>query len=155
MLVIALITGYLFLSQQMENSENYSKTQMEDAVKENQVLGIKIYPNKEYPTGRVRVELTDGSQKHFYVTDVREVEEYLEYHGIYPEIADVPQESIFSSIFPMLITCGLVIFLFVFMNRQMAGSGSNSKMMNFGKSRARLSTEEDKKINFSYVAGLQ
>ena len=154
-LVIALITGYLFLSQQMENSENYSKTQMEDAVKENQVLGIKIYPNKEYPTGRVRVELTDGSQKHFYVTDVREVEEYLEYHGIYPEIADVPQESIFSSIFPMLITCGLVIFLFVFMNRQMAGSGSNSKMMNFGKSRARLSTEEDKKINFSYVAGLQ
>ena len=55
----------------------------------------------------------------------------------------------------MLITCGLVIFLFVFMNRQMAGSGSNSKMMNFGKSRARLSTEEDKKINFSYVAGLQ
>ena len=154
-LVIALIAGYLFLSQQMENSENYSKAQMENAVKEDRVLGVKIYPNKEYPTGRVRVELMDGSQKYFYATDVTEVEEYLEVHGVYPEIADVPQESIFSSIFPVLLTCGLVIFLFIFMNRQMAGSNSNSKMMNFGKSRARLSTEEDKKINFSHVAGLQ
>ncbi len=154
-LIVAMVAGYLFLSQQMENSEGYSKTQMEEAVKEDEVLDVRIYPNKEYPTGRVRVQLRNGDQKHFYVTDVKEVETYLEANGITPEIADVPQESIFSSIFPVLVTCGLVFFLFVFMNRQMAGNGSNTKMMNFGKSRARMSTEEDKKINFSYVAGLQ
>ncbi len=154
-LIVAMIAGYLFLSQQMENSEGYSKTQMEEAVKADEVLEVRIYPNKEYPTGRVRVQLRNGDQKHFYVTDVKEVETYLEANGITPEIADVPQESIFSSIFPVLVTCGLVFFLFVFMNRQMAGNGSNAKMMNFGKSRARMSTEEDKKINFSYVAGLQ
>ncbi len=154
-LVIALVTGYLFLSQQMENSEDFSKAQLEKAVEAGEMLDVRIYPNKEYPTGQVRVELEDGSQKHFYATDVKEVEMYLEAHGISPEIADVPQESIFSSIFPVLVTCGLVFFLFVFMNRQMSGGGSNTKMMNFGKSRARMSTEEDKKINFSYVAGLQ
>ncbi len=154
-LVIELVTGYLFLSQQMENSEDFSKAQLEKAVEAGEMLDVRIYPNKEYPTGQVRVELEDGSQKHFYATDVKEVEMYLEAHGISPEIADVPQESIFSSIFPVLVTCGLVFFLFVFMNRQMSGGGSNTKMMNFGKSRARMSTEEDKKINFSYVAGLQ
>ena len=50
-LIIALVAGYLFLSQQMENSENYSKTQLENAVEEGKVLDVKIYPNKEYPTG--------------------------------------------------------------------------------------------------------
>ncbi len=154
-LIIALIAGYLFLSQQMEDSESYSKAQLENAVEMGRVLAVKIYPNKEYPTGQVRVELKDGSQKHFYVTDIKEVEAYLEEKGMDPEVADVPRESIFSSIFPLLVTCGLVVFLFVFMNRQMSGGGSNTKMMNFGKSRARMSTEEDKKINFSYVAGLQ
>ena len=154
-LVIVLIAGYLFLSQQMENSESYSKAELEEAVEADSVLDVRIYPNKEYPTGQVRVELMDGSQKHFYVTDIKEVEEYLEGHGISPEVADVPRESIFATVFPVLITCGLVVFMFVFMNRQMSGGGSNSKMMNFGKSRARMSTEEDKKINFSHVAGLQ
>ncbi len=154
-LVIVLIAGYLFLSQQMENSESYSKAELEEAVEADRVLDVRIYPNKEYPTGQVRVELMDGSQKHFYVTDIKEVEEYLEGHGISPEVADVPRESIFATVFPVLITCGLVVFMFVFMNRQMSGGGSNSKMMNFGKSRARMSTEEDKKINFSHVAGLQ
>ena len=154
-LVIVLIAGYLFLSQQMENSESYSKAELEEAVEADRVLDVRIYPNKEYPTGQVRVELMDGSQKHFYVTDIKEVEEYLEGHGISPEVADVPRESIFATFFPVLITCGLVVFMFVFMNRQMSGGGSNSKMMNFGKSRARMSTEEDKKINFSHVAGLQ
>ena len=88
-LIVAMVAGYLFLSQQMENSEGYSKTQMEEAVKEDEVLDVRIYPNKEYPTGRVRVQLRNGDQKHFYVTDVKEVETYLEANGIDPEIADV------------------------------------------------------------------
>lgn len=155
MLIIVLVAGYLFLSQQLESSESYSKAQMEAAVEADIISNVRIFPNKEFPTGQVRITLKDGSQKHFYAMDLEKVEEYLEDHGISPYIADVPHESIFSSIFPMLITCGLVIFLFVFMNRQMSGGGSNTKMMNFGKSRARMSTEEDKKINFSHVAGLQ
>ena len=114
-LVIVLIAGYLFLSQQMENSESYSKAELEEAVEADRVLDVRIYPNKEYPTGQVRVELMDGSQKHFYVTDIKEVEEYLEGHGISPEVADVPRESIFATVFPVLITCGLVVFMFVFM----------------------------------------
>lgn len=154
-LIIALVAGYLFLSQQMENSENYSKTQLENAVEEGKVLDVKIYPNKEYPTGQVRVQLDNGVQKHFYVTDIKEVEAFLEDNGIFPEIADVPRESVISSLLPVLLSCGLVVFLFIFMNRQMTGNSSNAKMMNFGKSRARISTEADKKINFSHVAGLQ
>ncbi len=155
MLVIVLVAGYLFLSQQIEDSEGYSKAQLEEAVEADLVQGVRIYPNKEYPTGRIRVDLKDGSQKHFYATDVTEIEGFLEDHEVVTDIADVPRESIFASVLPILITGGLMVFLFVYMNRQMAGNGSNSKMMNFGKSRARMSTEADKKINFSYVAGLQ
>ena len=95
-------------------------------------------------------------QKKVYVTDVKDAQKLLEGYGIHPEVADVPQESVFmTTFFPVLLTGGLVIFLFLMMNRQMSGGGGNAKMMNFGKSRARMMLPDDKKVTFQNVAGLQ
>src|SRR5699024_12696954 len=72
------------------------------------------------------------------------------------QVKNVPQENVFlTTLLPVLLTGGLVIFLFVMMNRQMSGGGGNSKMMNFGKSRARMMLPEEKKVTFQNVAGLQ
>lgn len=156
-LVILVIAGYLFLNQQMDTQSSYSIAQMEKALEENQVAQVKIHQNREVPTGQVNVELNNGDQKQFYVSDVKEVEALFDSNTkVEPIIYDVPQDNMFLSIIlPVLLTGGLVVFIFMFMSRQMSGGGgSNAKMMNFGKSRARMSSPDDKKIMFKDVAGL-
>ncbi|OUO80856.1 cell division protein FtsH [Blautia sp. An249] len=152
-----LIVGYLFLNQQVNTQSNYTLDQFEQAVEEGKVAGIEIHQNKETPTGRIQAVLEDGSQKQFYVTDVNEVEDMVKGKEIAVQVYNVPQENAFlSTILPVLITSGLILFLFMFMSRQMsAGSSGNSKMMNFGKSRARMTNPDEKKVTFNNVAGLQ
>lgn len=154
-LIIMLIAGYLFLNQQMGNNSSYSFKQMERAMEDGLIREVKIYPNREVPTGQVAVELTTGEQKQFYSTDVTKVEDFFENTDIVPVVSDVPGDNTFLTVLmPMLLTGGLVIFLFTMMNRQMSGGGGNSKMMNFGKSRAKMSTDQENRITFKQVAGL-
>ena len=161
MLVVLLICGYFFLSNQRDSQSNYTMTQLEEALEEGKVLDARIQPNKEVPTGAVTVNISGEGQKRFYVTDVKEVEELLRAKDISPLVSDVPRENtLLASLLPALITCGLVLFLFVMMTRQMAGGGggggnANSKMMNFGRSRAKMSKPDDMKVTFQNVAGLQ
>lgn len=157
LLIIMLIVGYLFLNQQVNTQSNYTLDQFEQAVEEGKVAGIEIHQNKETPTGRIQAVLEDGSQKQFYVTDVNEVEDMVKGKEIPVQVYNVPQDNAFlSTILPVLITSGLILFLFMFMSRQMSvGSSGNSKMMNFGKSRARMTNPDEKKVTFNNVAGLQ
>ena len=156
-LVAALIAGYLFLNQQVTSQNDYSWQQLESALENDQVVGARIRQNQEVPTGSVVVDILNEGQKIVYVTDVREAEQLLKENGIYPDVEDVPRDNVFlSTLFPVLLTGGLVIMIILMMNRQMSGGGgSNAKMMNFGKSRARMSSPEDKKITFQNVAGLE
>lgn len=156
-LVAALIAGYLFLNQQVTSQNNYSWQQLESALENDQVVGARIRQNQEVPTGSVVVDILNEGQKIVYVTDVREAEQLLKENGIYPDVEDVPRDNVFlSTLFPVLLTGGLVIMIILMMNRQISGGGgSNAKMMNFGKSRARMSSPEDKKITFQNVAGLE
>ena len=160
MLAVLLICGYFFLSSQRDSQSNYTMTQLEEALEEGKVLDARIQPNKEVPTGAVTVNISGEGQKRFYVTDVKEVEELLRAKDISPLVSDVPRENtLLASLIPELITCGLVLFLFVMMTRQMAAGGgggnANSKMMNFGRSRAKMSRPDDMKVTFQNVAGLQ
>ena len=160
MLAVLLICGYFFLSSQRDSQSNYTMTQLEEALEEGKVLDARIQPNKEVPTGAVIVNISGEGQKRFYVTDVKEVEELLREKNISPLVSDVPRENtLLASLLPALITCGLVLFLFVMMTRQMAAGGgggnANSKMMNFGRSRAKMSRPDDMKVTFQNVAGLQ
>lgn len=160
MLAVLLICGYFFLSSQRDSQSNYTMTQLEEALEEGKVTDARIQPNKEVPTGAVTVNISGEGQKRFYVTDVKEVEELLREKNISPLVSDVPRENtLLASLLPALITCGLVLFLFVMMTRQMAAGGgggnANSKMMNFGRSRAKMSKPDDMKVTFQNVAGLQ
>lgn len=160
MLVVLLICAYFFLSSQRDSQSNYTMTQLEEALEEGKVLDARIQPNEEVPTGAVIVNISGEGQKRFYVTDVKEVEELLRAKDISPLVSDVPRENtLLASLLPALITCGLVLFLFVMMTRQMAAGGgggnANSKMMNFGRSRAKMSRPDDMKVTFQNVAGLQ
>ena len=156
-LVAALIAGYLFLNQQVTSQNDYSWQQLESALENDQVVGARIRQNQEVPTGSVVVDILNEGQKIVYVTDVREAEQLLKENGIYPDVEDVPRDNVFlSTLFPVLLTGGLVIMIILMMNRQMSGGGgSNAKMMNFGKSRARMSSPDDKKVTFQNVAGLE
>lgn len=160
MLIVILICGYLFLDSQRDSQSNYTMAQLEKALDECKVTDARIQPNKEVPTGAVTVNISGEGQKRFYVTDVKEVEELLREKDISPLVSDVPRENtLLASLIPTLITCGLVLFLFVVMTRQMAGGGgggnTNSKMLNFGRSRAQMSKPDDMKVTFQNVAGLQ
>ena len=155
-LIVMLVAGYFYLNNQVTSQSSYSMESMKQAAEDGKVTSAKIYQNREVPTGSVLVDIEGEGQKRVYVTDVKDAEATLESYDIHPEIADVPQESVFmTTLLPVLLTGALVIFLFLMMNRQMSGGGGNAKMMNFGKSRARMMLPDDKKVTFQNVAGLQ
>ena len=116
-----------------------------------------IHQNREVPTGYVTANIVSDGQKTVYVTDVKEAEALLEEHDIDPTIRNVPKDSsMIGTVLPVVLTGAILLFFFMMMNRQMSGGGgSNAKMMNFGKSRARMSSPDDKKVTFKDVAGLQ
>ena len=157
-LIVALIAGYLYLNNQVSVQSDYTYGQLEQAVADGKVTSATIHQNSEVPTGSVIVNISGEGQKRIYVADVNEAEQLLRENGLDPAVEDVPKQSVFlASVFPVLLTCGLIIFLMLMMNRQMSGGGggTNAKMMNFGKSRARMSMPEDKKVTFQNVAGLE
>lgn len=156
-LVIMLVVGYLYLNNQVNGQSDYTLEALEQAAADGKVLSAEIYPNREVPTGSVIVDLEDGSRKKIYATDVTEVEKFLREKDILTLVNNVPQENVFlTTLLPIILTCGLVLFLVFMMNRQMAGGGGgNAKMMNFGKSRAKMTMPDEKKVTFKNVAGLQ
>ena len=158
-LIIALVAGYFYLNNQVVSQSNYTQKQLEQALEDNKVVDATIQQNREVPTGSVIVDTTDSGQKKVYVTDVNQAIELLNKYDIDITTRDVPGDNVFlTTLLPVLLTGALVIFLIVMMNRQMAGGGGggNAKMMNFGKSRARMSSPDDnKKVTFDKVAGLQ
>ena len=155
-LVIALIAGYLYLNNTVYSQNEYTIGQLKAALEQEQVLQARIRQNSEVPTGTVEVEIEGQGQKRVYVPDVKDAQELLAEYHIDPMIENVSRESILiSTILPMLMMGGLVFVLITMMNRQMGGGGANARMMNFGKSRARMSVPSDKKVTFADVAGLE
>lgn len=157
---ILLFLGVLFVvsmvMKQASGNTDFTEQDFEQALSQKQVIEVRIQPNREVPTGKVIVKTKDGRDKSFYSLDVKEVQEMVEKAGISRVyVGEVPRDNLFmSSILPLLITGGMIIFVITMMNRQMSGGGNN-KMMNFGKSRAKMSTDADKKVTFKDVAGLQ
>ena len=155
-LIALLVGGYFYLNSQVSGQNDYTIEALEQAAEEGRVNDAVIYQNREVPTGSVAADIENEGQKRVYVTDVKEAQEMLEENNIAPLVKDVPQQNVFlTTLLPLLLTGGLILFLFLMMNRQMSGGGGNAKMMNFGKSRARMILPDDKKVTFQNVAGLQ
>ena len=155
-LIVLLVSGYFYLNNQVTNQSDYTIEALEQAAEKGRVHEAVIYQNREVPTGSVTADIEGEGQKRVYVTDVKEAQQMLAENNIFAQVKNVPQQNMFlTTLLPLLLTGGLVIFLFMMMNRQMSGGGSNSKMMNFGKSRARMMLPDDKKVTFQNVAGLK
>ena len=92
-------------------------------------------------------------REQLHVSDVKEVQDILDEYGLDYRMSDVPQDTwVTTTLVPLLLMGGVVILMFVMMSRQ---GGANSRAMNFGKSRAKMSTDLQNKVDFSQVAGLQ
>ncbi len=156
LLLLLIAGGFWFVSGQMTRNYSYTEKQFQEDVEDGIVSEVIIRPNKEIPTGQVVARLKTGEEKSFYSLDVKEIQDMLEEESDAAiSVADVPGDNVFmSSLLPLILMVVMVLVIMNVMNRQMSG-GSNAKMMNFGKSRARMSTDADKKVTFKDVAGLE
>ena len=153
-IIIGLVFLAIWIGSQNTGEGDYSRAQLRRALTNNEVRSATIQPYRETPTGEVRIVLNDGQRKILYVTDVQEMEQFLISNNVYPEVLKVPADSWFlNSILPILLAVIIIAFFFVMMNNQNAGNSGN-RMMNFGKSRARLA-DADGKITLKDVAGLK
>ena len=161
-LIFILLLGALLLmvwsSSMNQMQDNYTRGALEKDLAEGNVSSAVISQNKETPTGSVTVMLKGGDSRTVYVTNVEEAIQLFEESSIDPIVRDVPKESWFmNSMLPVLIVGAVImVFFFMMMNAQNAGAGAGSnKMMNFGKSRARMSVGSENKITLKEVAGLK
>ncbi len=153
-ILVLLLMALLIIPNFLDNGQaDYTRGELMHDLENDNIAYANITPSRETPTGEVDFILNSGASRTLYVTDVTEIEQLLISHGINPEVEKVEEESWFlTSVFPVLLAIVVMVFFFVMMNSQNAG-GSN-KMMNFGKSRAKLSVG-DGKITLKDVAGLK
>ena len=156
LLFILIIGGILWMANKVQmHQQEISYSTFVKEVEAGNVTAADIRQNSAVPTGRVTLSLKeDSSVRSLNVSDVGKVEELLQKNDVKYSLEDVPKESIIlSAVLPSLITLCGIFLLFMLMNRQ--NGGTNSKAMNFGKSRARMSTQNEIKVTFADVAGLK
>ncbi len=152
--VMLVLLALLVVPSFMDNNRiEYTRGELMNDLEAGRVVSADITPSRQTPTGEVTVTLESGLEKTLYVTDVSEIEQFLISFNIDPNVEKVQEENWFlTSILPMLVSVVVLIVFFTMMNGQ--SGGSNAKMMNFGKSRAKLSVG-DGTITLKDVAGLQ
>ncbi len=150
--ILLLVT--VWVSTIQDRSDQYTKGELISQLEEGQVVAVEIQPNAQVPTGTLTITLKDNTVRTLHVSDVIEMEDLLAQYNIDPMVEDVPQENWFLTyMLPILLVVIFCVFLFVMFNAQNANNSGGGKMMNFGKSRARLSTGGD--ITLKDVAGLE
>lgn len=146
-----VIVGLNLLSNR---EEDYTRAEFIADLDAGNVSEIVIQPNGEAPTGYLEIQMKNGLNHKLYATDITELETLVREYGFDPVVNDIERENWFLTyMLPMLVVLAVGVFVFMMMNAQQAGGG-NGKMMNFGKSRAKMSIG-DKSVTFAQVAGLK
>lgn len=158
-IAIMLILVALYFSEGLKNMQgkSYGTSDLIADVKEGIVESVYIEQNNEVPTGQVTVYFKEQDSKTYSVSNVNEVQAALDEvsTGLYT-LSDVSGESMLSTLLPYIFAIILFLIVMIFLSSQLgAGGGGNNKVMNFGKSRAKMSTDEDAKVKFPDVAGLE
>ncbi len=158
-LILAIIVAAMYFSGNTSatSDSTYNHiTFMEDITNNvDNISKIQIFPNEEVPTGEVVVTYQNGDKVSFYTPDVKEIQNDLDAKNIQSDMKNISKPSwLLTTLLPYVLIFLAVILLFSFMSNQ-AGGGGNSKVMNFGKSRAKMTTDENKNTTFKNVAGLQ
>ena len=150
--VAFMVIMYWFLTQGAKPDQSYSYYDFQKALQNKTVESVIIEPDKTVPTGTIQIQLKEGTKEELNVSDVTEVEELLQSYDVDYKLRSVPQDNVFmTSVLPALLMLGGILIVFAMMNRQ--NGGVNAKAMNFGKSRAKMTTENT--VNFENVAGLR
>ena len=135
-------------------TDEYTKAEFIADLDAGNVSEVVVQPNGEAPTGYLEIQMKNGASHKLYATDITELETLVREYGFDPVVNDIERENWFLTyMLPMLVVLAVGVFLFMMMNAQQAGGG-NAKMMNFGKSRAKM-TLGDKSVTFAQVAGLK
>lgn len=157
-LIIVLLICAVMVSYLRQDRNYYSKDALFEDIGKTLVNEVVINPNADNQTGTLEVKFKDGTNKELYVTNVEEIEKELSEVNVTVYVEDIPRENWFLSyVLPILIVLIICVFLFVMFTAQGAGGGGgqNAKMMNFGKSRARMYTGDENEIKLKDVAGLK
>ena len=155
MLILLVILIWFWLSGSSATS-SYTKAQFMKDIEAGNVTAVTVVQNREIPTGSLKVTLKNGSQSVLYTSDVNELQLAMEDAGyVNYTVSEVPAESWIMTLLPYLLIFGAQFILFMIMSNNAAANNSGGKMMNFGKNRAKLSTDEDNQTRFENVAGLR
>ena len=152
--IILLLLVIFGLNLLNNRTGEYTKAEFIADLDAGNVSEVVVQPNGEAPTGYLEIQMKNGVSHKLYATDITELETLVREYGFDPVVNDIERENWFLTyMLPMLVVLAVGIFLFMMMNAQQAGGG-NGKMMNFGKSRAKM-TLGDKSVTFAQVAGLK
>ncbi len=158
LIIIGILLMTFFVSDNIENSSNdkYTKLRFEEDLNKGRIKTIEIFQNEEPHTGEIKITFTDGANSiRFYVADVTAIEALADEAGQEYVMHDISKPNWFlTTVLPYILIFVVVIVLFSFLSNQSSVGGGNSKVMNFGKSRAKMTTEENKTTTFKNVAGL-
>lgn len=154
-MMMLLVLAIMFSLMQRPKTY-YSKEKLFADIASGKVVETIINPNADNETGTVEVKFTDNTAKQLFVTNIVEIEKELSETSVQVYVEDIPRENWFLSYaLPILVILIIGVFLFVVMTAQSGGGGQNAKMMNFGKSRARMYTGDENSITLKDVAGLK
>ncbi|MBE5939191.1 MAG: ATP-dependent zinc metalloprotease FtsH [Lachnospiraceae bacterium] len=157
-IMLAMIGIIYYFGIVNNNDKDYSYSDFLEAINaegETEIENVIIHQNKEVPTGYLEIKFTNGDKKKVYISDVSAAETEIRNAGCKYQLKDVERDSFFvTTIIPFGIAAILIIIFFFFISGHNAGGAGGSKMMNFGKSRAKMLEDGDKRVLFENVAGL-
>ena len=150
--IFVLVMTYYYFAGRFETKDLFTYKEFTESLEKGDVVSVTIRPNAQGTTGQIIIRMKENEIHRMYVTDVREVEkDAAKYDGVEIAVDDIPADnSMMNSVFLIIAAAGIFMLFFVLMNRQ--GGGTNAQMMNFGKSRARMTTAD---VTFDDVAGLE
>ena len=156
-LIVVVVLVWFLLDGQHLNQDDYNYAQFKQELADDEIKSVEVQPNRVYPTGRLDIVKTDKSEETLYVLDVSEAQSLMDKEKFTSYVVnDIPAENWLMNLLPLLLVFGAMIILFmIVMNIRAAVGGGGSKMMNFGKSRAKMTTDENRNVTFENVAGLQ
>ena len=162
-IILAIIVLTLIVAPALRGNQQtvVTNTQFDTFLKDGNVEEATIFQNEEVPTGSVAFLLDNGQQGRIYVSDVTEVEKRLKESDVKYMVNNVTKSySMFSFLLPIIMIVGGIFIINLVMSRNMGMGGgglggSNQRMMEFGRSHAKMTTEKDIKVRFADVAGMK
>lgn len=152
-ILLLVAAAFYYIAIYNKDTDNYNYTDFLEDLKADDVKSVTVYQNKEVPTGKLVVKLKDGDKHSIQVSSAADTEERLIKLGVDYSMKDVEKENIIWQVLPYVVMIVIAI-IFISLLTAQTGGGGGGKMMNFGKSRAKMATDMGKKVKFDNVAGL-